>query len=234
MNTDTWQFKKFETLDEKRYFLDHKNRFIEFKKIINGLDNVRSICDVGLGVGSFYKIFEKGIPYIVSGVDIVPEYVSLARERGIDAKACDMNKESLPFGDSVFDLVICDSFLEHSLNPLFLVSECLRVVRPNGYVLFTTPNAMSFTMRWSYLVGRNPFWPLIHNLISGVGYLRRCSIFYGKKELEKLFPEKQMKFFYVYENFYRDRKSSIVVKVLNQITKIIPSGREIIGVIVTK
>ena len=232
-NQKEWVFRKVEALnfDERNYFLDHERRYFEYKKIIDTLPSIKNVCDIGIGTGIFYKIFSNE-NINVSGVDIVEEYVDICRQRGIDARLCDINKEKLPFPDQSFDLVICDSILEHSLSPNLLAQEAMRLVCPGGYIIFTTPNAMSFTRRWGYLVGRNPFSPMINNLVEELGYLRRCSIFYGPEEIKKIFPGKKVKVFYIWEDFYRGRKSSIVISLINLLTKFIHSGREVLAVIV--
>lgn len=235
-DTGVWEFKTIEHpfLDEEHCFLDHKTKYELFNKIIKPmLSEVRTICDIGVGAGFFYKdIIKENVQ--ISGIDIVPEYVDLSRKRGIDARICDINKEKTPFDDNSFDLVICDSILEHTFNPTSLVSECLRILKKNGTLILAVPNAMSFKMRWDYLRGRNQFWPLINNLITEIGYLKRCSIFYGYEELKKLFPNREIKPFYINENFYRDRKKPLVAIIINFLAEIIPSGRTMIAVIVKK
>ena len=230
-----WEFKKIEHpfFDEESYFLDHKHRFDVLSELIQSLNEVRTVCDIGVGVGAFYRTLDM-TKFSISGVEIVPEYVEIAKSRGIDSRICDLDNQPLPFEDESFDLVVCDSLLEHTLKPLELVSEALRVLRPEGYLLLVVPNALSFLMRWDYLRGRNQFWPLIHNLISGTGYLKRCSIFYGVKELRALFPHRQIKPFYIYENFHRGRKSSLVAQFLYLLSRFMPSGRAILAVLVQK
>jgi SAM-dependent methyltransferase len=51
--------------------------------------------------------------------------------------AVDMH--SLPFGDGSFDLVVHSDTLEHVPNPVHALTECRRVLRPNGVLAFTVP-----------------------------------------------------------------------------------------------
>jgi len=228
---NVWNFKKLDDpfFDEENYFLDHEGHYKEFKKIINSLDSVKKICDIGICMGSFWRVFDENNELEIHGIDIVPEFLDVAKSRGFHVKICDINKENAPFEDNMFDLVICDSILEHTFKPNHLIKECMRILKPEGYLLLSTPNALSFMMRWNYLRGRNQFWPLIHNLISEVGYLKRCSIFYGLKEIKILFPDKQVKPFFIYEDFWRNRKASIMAKIINLLAKIFPSGRNMLA-----
>ena len=49
------------------------------------------------------------------------------------------NLEALTFSDNTFDLVITQDVLEHVFRPDLAVSEIMRVVKPGGAHLFTTP-----------------------------------------------------------------------------------------------
>ncbi|MDD5302617.1 MAG: class I SAM-dependent methyltransferase [Elusimicrobia bacterium] len=53
--------------------------------------------------------------------------------------------EELPFVNASFDMVLCEHVFEHLERPAAVLSECSRVLRPGGRLLFLTPN------RWSYI-----------------------------------------------------------------------------------
>jgi ubiquinone/menaquinone biosynthesis C-methylase UbiE len=50
------------------------------------------------------------------------------------------NAQELPFGNSMFDAVVCSEVLEHLHNPADALGEILRVLRPGGFALLTVPN----------------------------------------------------------------------------------------------
>ena len=50
----------------------------------------------------------------------------------------------LPFADNSFDLVLSSEVIEHILEPEHFVQEIARVLKPDGYLLLTTPNWNSF------------------------------------------------------------------------------------------
>jgi SAM-dependent methyltransferase len=83
--------------------------------------------------------------YRVTGCDIAPErYAATINQLGIKVVKCDIEKERLPFEDDTFDAVIFNELFEHlRMNPIFTLSEVLRVVKPGGALILSTPNLRS-------------------------------------------------------------------------------------------
>lgn len=68
---------------------------------------------------------------------------------------------TLPLRDETVDVIVCEYVFEHLERPDAVLEECRRVLRPNGVLVFTTPN------RWSYVsvIARvTPMW--FHYLVS--------------------------------------------------------------------
>ena len=81
------------------------------------------------------------------------------RRRGHTVVGADINKEhpdftyanmeqELPFADAQFDVVSCLEGIEHVLDENRLLAELVRVVRPGGAVVLSTPNVMNLYSRW--------------------------------------------------------------------------------------
>jgi SAM-dependent methyltransferase len=62
---------------------------------------------------------------------VMPNYV-LARYPDVDM-------ESLPYEDGIFDLVVHSDTLEHVPHPVRGLSECRRILKPYGFCAFTVP-----------------------------------------------------------------------------------------------
>ncbi len=58
----------------------------------------------------------------------------------------------LPFGDGEFDAVICLEGIEHLLDPVQLIAELVRVTRPGGEIVISTPNVLNWYSRLQFLV----------------------------------------------------------------------------------
>lgn len=68
-----------------------------------------------------------------------------------------VEEEPLPLDDNYLDLVILCEVIEHmEVDPMYLMCEINRVLRPGGRVLLTTPNSASGRIVWSVLSGYRP------------------------------------------------------------------------------
>lgn len=65
--------------------------------------------------------------------------------------------EPMPLADSSLDLVMCCEVIEHmDVDPMFLMAELNRVIKPGGTLLITTPNSASSQNVWKILQGYRP------------------------------------------------------------------------------
>lgn len=88
-------------------------------------------------------------------VDYSEELLGRARLMGVDAHACDLEKDKLPFKDNFFDLVVANQVFEHLKNIFSPLSEMHRVLKPGGVLVFSVPNLASFHSRL-LLCGKSP------------------------------------------------------------------------------
>ncbi len=92
------------------------------------------ILDVGVGLGRLLSPFKNLERF---GVDISLEYLKIAKTKNI---TCSLSKvEELPYKDKLFDIIVCTDVLEHVLDFNKSISEILRVLKPNGYLIIRVP-----------------------------------------------------------------------------------------------
>src|SRR5437868_6804981 len=104
------------------------------------------LVDVGCGDGGTTGAWlnEHGASYV--GVDISQNAVRMARERGLDARVI-QDAGNLPFEDASFDIAVSVEVLEHLFEPQRAVREIRRVLRPEGLLIATVPNAAHWRNR---------------------------------------------------------------------------------------
>lgn len=65
--------------------------------------------------------------------------------------------EPIPLPNESLDLVLCCEVIEHmDVDPMYLMAEINRVLRPGGTLLMTTPNSASSQNVWKILNGYRP------------------------------------------------------------------------------
>jgi 2-polyprenyl-3-methyl-5-hydroxy-6-metoxy-1,4-benzoquinol methylase len=112
------------------------------------LHQAKNVLDVGCGIGHWSQLLAPVLPQDgrVTGIDREDEWVAKAKERAI---AFGLQERyhyekgdviSLPFADSTFDLVTCQTVLIHLKDPKQGLREMLRVVKPGGIILAAEPN----------------------------------------------------------------------------------------------
>jgi SAM-dependent methyltransferase len=79
----------------------------------------------------------------VAGVD--PDPVVLTNPHLDEAQVQTPPRYSIPYPDEHFDLVFCNSVIEHVTDPGFFFADVHRVLRPGGRFIAKTPN------RWHYV-----------------------------------------------------------------------------------
>jgi len=107
------------------------------------LTSTDDVLDVGCGEGYGAPILlGSGKTYV--GIDLSEAVVGEARRNfGSDrARFTDFDGARVPFGDDAFDAVVSFQVIEHVADVSAYLTEIQRVLRPTGWVMFTTPNRL--------------------------------------------------------------------------------------------
>jgi ubiquinone/menaquinone biosynthesis C-methylase UbiE len=91
----------------------------------------RATLDLGCGEGRFARALAAD-GHRVTGADVSPDLVELAREADAGATYVVADAEALPFPDSAFDLVVAFNVLGCVAHLERAVSEAARVLEPGG------------------------------------------------------------------------------------------------------
>jgi len=74
-----------------------------------------------------------------------------------DLVFADIDTDQIPVEDESFDIVCCFEILEHlATDPMQMIAEANRVLKPNGILALSTPNIASAMSLYRLIRGRNP------------------------------------------------------------------------------
>ncbi len=105
------------------------------------------VLDIPCGSGAFLRRLLDG-GYATYGADLVQHE---ALPDAAEFMSADMNR-TLPYEDATFDVVVSIEGIEHIKRPFDFISECNRILKPNGMLILTTPNISSLRSRWRWFL----------------------------------------------------------------------------------
>lgn len=123
------------SLADKWTFLDWFIQRLRYRKVIRFIPEGSVLADLGCGNGDFLRYMSKRISF-GHGVDTMIKPFETGQN--LLFYKGDLNAK-IPLDDASMDVVSALAVLEHLRNPFVFLSEVLRVLRPGGYCIMTTP-----------------------------------------------------------------------------------------------
>lgn len=110
--------------------LDH-NRIIDLLTA----DQDDEILEIGSGFG----VLLNRIPFVnKKGVESNDVAIKECRKKKLTVVKANAEKK-LPFKSSSFNFIVMNEVVEHLKDPTFTIKECLRLLKPKGRIIITTP-----------------------------------------------------------------------------------------------
>lgn len=111
------------------------------------------LLDVGCGSGQLLQ-FMQSLGWQVDGVDFDAKAAENAKSKGVQVHVGDLRAQG--FSDDCFDAVTMSHFIEHVHDPISLLRECRRILKPGGQLVVVTPNTESlghriYRNKWMHL-----------------------------------------------------------------------------------
>jgi SAM-dependent methyltransferase len=109
------------------------------------------LLDIGCGAGSLLQAARRA-GWNAEGLEISESAADHVRSQGFEVFQGHLS--SAPYQDNYFDVVTASELIEHVADPLTILEQTERILRPGGLLWATTPNALSFSsrmlgVRWS-------------------------------------------------------------------------------------
>ena len=121
---------------KEKFFIRNKEKL---RRALNGLPIGTCVLDAGCGKGD-YSIFIRNLGYKVTGLDISPTAINIARVVIPDIHfEIGSLEDDLPFKANEFAAVWCSEVMEHLLDVHGALSEINRVLIKDGLLIFTVP-----------------------------------------------------------------------------------------------
>ncbi len=98
-----------------------------------------SLVDVGCGQGNLFDYVYPHFPRYI-GVDAV-RYESFPAQA--EFRQLDLDTQSIPLADGSADVVSATEVIEHLENPREFMRKLVRLAKPGGWIIVTTPNQLS-------------------------------------------------------------------------------------------
>jgi 2-polyprenyl-3-methyl-5-hydroxy-6-metoxy-1,4-benzoquinol methylase len=104
----------------------------------------RQVLDIGCATGVFLEVMrERG--WQTRGVELSEFGTMRSKKKGFDVFQGDLI--SAPFERASFDLITLWDVIEHIPNPLIMLKTCYQLLKPDGYLILSTPDSSALLAR---------------------------------------------------------------------------------------
>jgi len=169
---DTGPYFKEYIEDRSRNARSYEKIYFKRMELIEGFVPAKgALLDLGCGAG-FFLDFAKKRGWEAHGLDILPEYIDLARNQlGLDNVHCS-RLEEMDFPENRFRVVTLWDLIEHLRHPLDYLRRINRIMEADGKLVIWTPNTRNAAYlrdRWTgygprqhlYFFSRDTLGPLL-------------------------------------------------------------------------
>ncbi len=168
MNSGEFSEKKYSDSKWAGYSVPE---IVRMEKVLQLVGCNKRVLDVGSYEGK-YSIAIKKQNNEVYACDASEAFEKTYIDSGINFQKVNLEK-TLPYEDAFFDCVFAGEVIEHIADTDLFIKDINRILKPEGYLVLTTPNIGSLARRILLLLGKNPFFEASFTFPEGAaGHLR--------------------------------------------------------------
>lgn len=135
----------FRQLNEKQNAYWFKTGRDTFRSYIRFIDQALPVSGTILDVGAGSVTLATYLPRLgKNGLLIAADYSNEGLVQNQSKAKVVTNAEAFPFASETFDVISASCVLEHIENPIPVVTECFRVLKKGGTLVFYTPHRRSY------------------------------------------------------------------------------------------
>lgn len=162
----------------------YKNFAVELNDTLNGILTINKdtfILEIGSGAAGIITFIESDHKYAIDPLEYYYSSVDeFTKDRDQRVNYLTAMGENLPYENEMFDLIIIDNVLDHCSEPVKVIEEMKRVLKPGGIIYFRQ-NTYHF---WGVFV---------RFIMEKIAFDKGHPFTFSKNQLEKLFVKYHFK-----------------------------------------
>lgn len=156
--------RRYETGDaypNPSYWIHAHHRSLEktFVELIGNAADGKDVLEIGCGSGGIAAHHLVNAKSILA-VDLSSAALTIARDffkADVRIEFVESAAEDIDRPDQSFDVVVSKEVIEHLIDPMRLLRQAFRMLRPGGFLVLSSPNKDSLHLRVNRLFGREDF-----------------------------------------------------------------------------
>lgn len=147
MQEERPQWIKIHYDTEKHYWWFALKRSLIINSITKLTSKNSTILEIGSGGGLLSAELTK-LGFDIISTDIEPASGNYTKEMGVKKVFISNCGEAIPLRDASIDIIFMTDVLEHIKDDYKTISECVRLLKPGGYILITVPAYQCLYSSW--------------------------------------------------------------------------------------